>query len=335
MAMETATELSPRSPSEPAIRVVACRDGSAVPVSDLREVPGILADHSAAVWVDLVRPSIETAHAVRDVLGIHPLVVEDILEQNQRAKIEFIDDDIHIVLFALAYQGGLESWEVDLVLGRRFLLSVHDGSWDPHRSHHLRLGAEAVLAKGTDFLLYALSDALVDGYFPVIDRLGDDVDTLQDDVLTDASTWSLQRLFTLKRELIELRRVTAPAREVFNQLTDRELPQVRPEHIVYFRDVYDHLIRVTDELDTYRELVAGTLDMYLTIVNNNLSLIMKRLTGVTVILAGIGAVAGIFGMSEAGAAFAGVEAGGFWIVTFSVVALAAVVALVLRRIDWI
>jgi magnesium transporter len=99
--------------------------------------------------------------------------------------------------------------------------------------------------------------------------------------------------------------------------------------------VYDHLIRVTDELDNYRELVAGTLDIYLSIVNNNLSRIMKRLTGVTVILAGVGAIAGIFGMSEASAAFSGAEAGGFWLVTLASIALAAGAAIVLRRIDWI
>jgi magnesium transporter len=127
----------------------------------------------------------------------------------------------------------------------------------------------------------------------------------------------------------------SPAREIFNQLTNRDLGLVQPEHIVYFRDVYDHLIRVTDELDNDRELVAGTLDVYLSTVNNNLSTIMKRLTGVTVILAGMGAVAGIFGMSEAGVALAGGEAGGFWLVTALVVAGAASTAVLLRRAGWI
>ena len=112
---------------------------------------------------------------------------------------------------------------------------------------------------------------------------------------------------------------------------------IAPEHLVYFRDVYDHLIRVTDELDNYRDLVAGTLDIYLSIVNNNLSRIMKRLTGVTVILAGIGAVAGIFGMSEAGSRVRrSGEPSGFWLVTGVVVlARRSVAAVVLRRIDWI
>jgi magnesium transporter len=146
---------------------------------------------------------------------------------------------------------------------------------------------------------------------------------------------TLQRLFALKRELSNLRRATSPAREIFNQLTNREIGAIDPAHIVYFRDVYDHLIRVTDELDNYRDLVSGTLDIYVSIVNNDLSRIMKRLTGVTVILAGIGAVAGIFGMSEAGVALQGAEAGGFWLVTAFVVLLALAAAAFLRKIDWI
>jgi magnesium transporter len=191
------------------------------------------------------------------------------------------------------------------------------------------------VARGPDYLLYALCDWIVDAYFPVLDRLADEIDQLQDDVVEKTSPSALQRVFVLKRELISLRRATSPAREIFNQLTNREAGVIAPDHIVYFRDVYDHLLRVTDELDNYRELVQGTLDVYLSTVNNNLSLIMKRLTGVTVLLAGIGAVAGIFGMSEAGAAFAGREASGFWLVALGTVMLAVAAALFLRKIDWI
>ena len=122
---------------------------------------------------------------------------------------------------------------------------------------------------------------------------------------------------------------------MFNQLTNRESALVDPDEVIYFRDIYDHVIRLTDELDNYRELAASTLDVYLTQINNNLSVIMKRLTGVTVILAGIGAVAGIFGMSEAGAALAGGEAGGFWAVTTLTVAGAVGAAYLLRRAGWI
>ena len=134
----------------------------------------------------------------------------------------------------------------------------------------------------------------------------------------------------LKRELLEVRRTASPTREVFNQLTNRELALIDPDETIYFRDIYDHVIRLTDELDNDRELAAATLDVYLTQVNNDLSRIMKRLTGVTVLVAGVGAIAGIFGMSEAA-----VEAGSFWVVTAVIAAGAAVAAVVLRRIDWI
>jgi magnesium transporter len=240
------------------------------------------------------------------------------------------------VLFHLSYEEKVVASELDMVLGDGFLLTVHDGGWDPHASHHLGAGTAAILEHGPDHLLWALCDDIVDGYFPFSDKLGDAIDRVQDDVMLDANPSVLERVFDLKRELIEVRRSISPVREVFNQLTNRDTPLIDEEEIGYFRDVYDHLIRLTDELDMYRELASATLDVYLTQVNNNLSVIMKRLTGVTVILAGIGAVAGIFGMSEAGSAIGGGgEAAGFWAVTAVVVVAAAIAMLFLRKIDWI
>jgi magnesium transporter len=297
----------------------------------------MLADPAARVWVNLVDPPADVVRSVARDLGLHPLIAEDIAERNQRAKVETYeaDDLVHIVLFDLDYHGEVQPAEIDLVLGRRFLVSVHGTDCDLAERVQLRDGAGAVLAKGPDFLLYTIADRVVDGYFPVLDRLADEIDDLQDRVLASPSEWTLQRLFVLKRELLAIRRATSPAREVLNQLTNRELTVIAPEHVVYFRDVYDHLIRVTDELDNYRDLVSGTLEIYLSTVNNNLSRIMKRLTGVTVILAGMGAVAGIFGMSEAALAVTNGEKSGFWIITGVIVLAAAIAAIILRRIDWI
>jgi magnesium transporter len=293
-------------------------------------VAAALRDPDARAWIDLVEPTSAQVAAVADALGLHPLIAEDIDERNQRAKVELTEGVLHVVLFAVAYAGEAHLSEIDLVLGGRFLVSAHDATYRPEGAIGLRRTGEPALARGPDFVLWALCDAIVDGYFPVLDRIEDELDLLQDDVLDRPREWTLQRVFRLKRELIELRRAVAPAREVFNQLTNRELELVQPEQVLYFRDVYDHLIRVTDELDTDRELIAGTLDVYLTSVNNELSAIMKRLTGVTVILAGIGAIAGIFGMSEAGT-----EAGSFWLVSGIIALLATATAVILRRIDWI
>jgi magnesium transporter len=335
------TELNQASPSSVApgtIRVVAAV-GETVHESDgdaaLAGLAELVRQPGASVWVDLTKPSAEQANQVGAALAIHPLIVEDVLEGNQRAKIETTDGVIHVVLFHLTYDEKVATSEMDIVLGPGYLLTVHEPTWDPRDSNKLRSGIGPVLRHGPDHLLWALADDIVDGYFPFADRLGYAIDDVQDQVVRKATPEVLETLFLLKRELIGVRRAVSPVREVFNQLTNRDISLIDEEELVYYRDIYDHIIRLTDELDNYRELASATLDVYLSTVNNNLSVIMKRLTGVTVIVAGIGAVAGIFGMSEAGAALGGAEAGGFWLVTAITVGLAATAAIVLRRIDWI
>ena len=319
------------------IRVVAY-DGSIHELEGtaaLDGLTGFLSRPKTTVWVDLVAPTQRQAEAVGKALGLHPLIVEDVLEGNQRAKIETTNGVVHIVLFHLTYGDEVIASELDAVLGKGFLLTVHNSDWDPRAGHHLAGDLAPILSHGADHLLWAITDDLIDGYFPFADRIGDAIDDVQDQVVRKATPDTIERVFKLKRELIQVRRAISPVREVFNQLTNRDEELIDPDEIVYFRDIYDHVIRLTDELDNYRELAAATLDVYLTQVNNNLSVIMKRLTGVTVILAGIGAVAGIFGMSEAGVALRGGEASGFWVITLFVLGLAAIAAIILRKIDWI
>ena len=296
----------------------------------LSELAALLADPKTTVWVDMTDPSPAQVESIGAALKLHPLIIEDVLEGNQRAKIESTDGLIHIVLFALTHKGRFVASEIDFVLSLGLLLTVHGSGWDPRQTHHLRSGPGAIMERGPDHLLWAMCDDIVDGYFPFADELGDSIDSVQDAVIAAPTPEALEELFRLKRELIEVRRAASPTREVFAQVTNRDLPLIDQEEIVYFRDVYDHVIRLTDELDNYRELAASTLDVYLTQVNNNLSVIMKRLTGVTVIVAGIGAAAGIFGMSEARP-----ELGGFWLVTAGIVAASGVAAVALRRIGWI
>ena len=324
------------TPTGGTVRVVVRTERGIVESEGLAAVPRSPLPDGTVAWIDVTDPAPPQIAAITQLLGLHELIAEDILEGNQRAKIEVTADRIHIVMFALVYGDPIVPSEIDMVLGERFLLTAHADAWDPRATHHLRGdGLAAVLDRGPDHLLWSLCDDLVDGYFPLMDKLGDEIDLIQDAVIEKGDSQTLERLFDLKRELIAIRRASAPVREIFNQLTNRDLALVDPDEILYFRDVYDHLIRLTDELDTYRELVSGTLDVYLSTVNNNLSLIMKRLTGVTVVLAGIAAFGGIFGMSEAGAAFAGTEAAGFWLVTAAIFGLAFLLAFVLRRIGWI
>ncbi len=344
MAMEPGSTTNPGPPSlsealrveaEASLRIEHWREGEHRSLSGLEALHHAVGESTARHWVDLVDPSPALVDAVAAELGLHPLIAEDILERNQRPKLELTDGFAHLVVFAVAWERELLVDEIDIVLGRSFLLTVHTAFWDPRRAQHLREGVEPVIARGTDYLLWALLDHVVDGYYPVFDRIEDALDDLEDRIVSLPDKDTLEQLFSLKRQLVELRHVSSPQREVFNQLTNRTLPFIEPEHVVYFRDIYDHAVHLSDEYDSFRELASAALDVYLSTINNNLSLIMKRLTGVTVILAGIGAFAGIFGMSEAGAAFAFGEAPGFWIVTIGIVALALALAVVLRRIRWI
>jgi magnesium transporter len=317
------------------IRIHSWRGGRVADSSDVDALGRIVAAKGSRTWIDLTDPSPELVEATARELGLHPLVAEDIIESNERAKVQLVGDVIHVVSFVLTRDGEVETHEIDFVLGPGFLLSAHRSSWDPAEAPQLRMGIDRLLERGTDFVLWALVDAVVDGYFPVFDRLGDEIDAVQDDAIARPEPATLERLFRLKRETIRIRHVLAPSREVFAQLTSREFALISEPNVFYFRDVYDHLIRLNEELDSFRDLVAGSLEIYLSTINNNLSTIMKRLTGVTVILAGIGAIAGLFGMSEAATAFEGLEGIGFYLIVLATVVGSVAAVVFLRRIDWL
>jgi magnesium transporter len=317
------------------IRIRCYRNGRIEESTNVDDLGRLVAGKGAATWIDLTNPSKELVGAVGRRLGLHHLLAEDIIERNERAKVQLVGDVIHVVAFSLERERTVETQEIDFVLGRGFLLSAHTQGWDPMAGHQVRMGLEQLLAKGPDLLLWALVDSIIDAYFPVFDKLGDEIDEVEDAALARAVPATLQHIFRLKRELLRIRHALAPSREVFAQLTSREFDLIAEANVFYFRDLYDHLIRLNDELDSFRELVAGALEVYLSSINNNLSAIMKRLTGVTVILAGIGAVAGIFGMSEAATAVSGVEGAGFYIVVMGTVVAALAAVVFLRRIDWL
>jgi magnesium transporter len=302
----------------------------------LAELPGALGRKGALMWIDVCDGGSELKTAVAVLLKLHPLLIEDLAERDQRAKLEPVDEVLHAVIFSLGFDAGeIYERELDFVLGDCFLFTAHSHWWDPFTTRHVRIGVAGLLAKGPGHLLWCMADDVIDSYFPILDQLGDEIDELEDRVVGRADRALLERLFDLKRQLIQVRRVTSPEREIFNVLSNREDALISVEDRLYFRDAYDHLIRLTDELDTYRELASATLEAYLSTVNNNLSLIMKRLTGVTVVVAGLGAIAGIFGMSEAQFAMRGDEGPGFWVVVVASLILAGIATAVLRGIDWI
>jgi magnesium transporter len=254
----------------------------------------------ANLWLHFDAPTEEEIRFLQETFKIHPLTIEDVVNQNQRPKLESFDDYVYIAIHPLIHskKWQIEPSELDLLLGHRWIVSVHYGPLPGliENSHiHDRLAN--ALGRGTEFLLYTVMDLVVDSYFPILDEIEDEIDALEDRLLVRAQAADMNRLLTFKRSLIHVRRAVGPQREVFNQLTRHEFPFIRPENQVYFRDVYDHLLRITEELDSLRDILSSALEVHLASTSNQLNMTMKRLTAWGTIFVVITAIAGIYGMN--------------------------------------
>ena len=263
-------------------------------------VADLLARGDANLWFHFDAPTEAELRFLQEDLKIHHLTLEDVVNQNQRPKIESFEDYVYIAIHPLMHskKWQIEPSELDLLLGRHWIVSVHYGPLPGliENSHvHERLGN--ALDRGSDFLLYTLVDLVVDSYFPILDEIEDEIDSLEDRLLARARSADMSRLLAFKRSLVHVRRAVGPQREVFNQLTRHEFPFVRPENLVYFRDVYDHLLRITEELDSLRDILSSALEVHLASTSNQLNVTMKRLTAWGTIFVVITAIAGIYGMN--------------------------------------
>lgn len=266
----------------------------------LEAVPDLLARSDTALWFDLDTPTQQDLEFLEKQLKIHHLTLEDVVNQNQRPKIESFESYVYLVIHPLIRKDHIkiEPAEVDLLLGQNWLVTVRygpvPGLIENSRSHE-KLGD--ALARGADFLLYKVVDLIVDSYFPLMDQIEEEIDFLEDALVRQADIEEMNRLLTLKRSLVHIRHAVTPQREVFNQLTRHDFHFIRPDYTLYFRDVYDHLIRITEELDSLRDLLSGALEVHLSSISNQLNITMKRLTAWGTIFVVITAIAGIYGMN--------------------------------------
>jgi magnesium transporter len=265
----------------------------------LEEVPRLL-HNDCSLYIDLDTPGEEDLEFLRTHLHLHHLTLEDIVHQNQRPKLEAYENYVYLAIHALARRDDwqVEPVEVDLVLGKNWLLMCHYGAV-PGLTNDLSFGerVDIALTHGADFLLYTIADIIVDSYFPIVDSMEEEIDSLEDRLLAKASIEDMNRLLDFKRSAIHVRRAIGPQREVFNQLARHDSPFVHKEHAVYFRDVYDHLIHISEELDGLRDILSGAMEVHLSVISNQLNVTMKRLTAWGTIFVVITAIAGVYGMN--------------------------------------
>ena len=269
-----------------------------VPETDA--INGLCSNASKIVWVDVSDPTSQDFDSLAKQFGFHPLSIEDCRHQHQRPKVEEFPGYYFIVLYeaVLNEAGRLQLGELGIFLGKNYLVTVHS---QPIRAietaERLWRSWTDLAERGTGLLAYLLIDAVVDDYLPLLDEVSDRMDSLEDQIFADFQPESLEEIFRVKKELLLLRRAVTPLRDVFNTLLRREQPIFSRETHTYFQDVFDHLIRVADTIDTLRDMVGSMMDAYLSISGNRMNLIMKRLTSIATILMSVTLVAGIYGMN--------------------------------------
>jgi len=233
---------------------------------------------------------------------LHPLVLEDIVHTQQRPKLEDYEQYVYIVLRMLSFdEEKLEvaTEQVSLVLGRGYVISFQERAGDVFEAvrERLRRGKGRARRMGADYLAYMLFDAIVDHYFVVLERIGEEIESLERALMEDPRAELLSSIHRLKREMILLRRAIWPLREVVAALTREDVPLVRAEIQPFLRDVYDHTIQVIDGIESYRDMLTGLQDLYLSSVSNRMNEVMKVLTVIATVFIPLGFLAGVFGMN--------------------------------------
>jgi magnesium transporter len=234
--------------------------------------------------------------------AIHPLIQEDILHTGQRPKMEDMESYIFVVARMLVYNdetGEIESEQVSLILGANYVISFQEkvgDIFDPVRER-IRNGRGRIRRMKADYLAYALVDTLVDNYFVILEKLGEKIEGMEDELVANPTPETLQTIHILKREMIFLRKSVWPLREVISSLERGESSLIYESTGMYFRDVYDHTIQVMDTVETYRDMVSGMLDTYLSSLSNRMNEVMKVLTIIATIFIPLTFVAGIYGMN--------------------------------------
>ncbi len=257
----------------------------------------------SVTWINVVGvQQVEVLEKLGNCLTVHPLALEDILNTEQRPKVEDYGEDLFIVVKLISYsekKDEVEAEQISLILRPHALLSFQEKEGDDFAAvkERLRGGKGRLRKMGADYLAYTLLDIVVDQYFIVLEKLGERIEILEGKLLADPGTATVQKIQNLKKEMLLLRKWVWPLREVISSLERGEFPGIQESTRVYLRDVYDHSIQVMDTIEIYRDMLSGMLDIYLSSLNNRMNAVMKVLTIIATIFMPLTFLAGVYGMN--------------------------------------
>jgi magnesium transporter len=290
-------------------------------------------------WVDLTAPTHEERIQLREIFGFHPLALEDTEHFGQRPKLDDYGDYVFLVFYG-AGRDHAESdaplHEVHLFISGNYVVTLHRSPLPPLDRQREQLDGRCLHSE--QFVLYRIFDSLTDSFFPLLAEMDDEIDDLEAAVLAEATEAQLARLFALKRQLVAMRKVITPQRDLFARSIDQiaALPGLKLDERDYFRDVYDHLIRISDLIDSYRDLLSGATDLYLSTVSNRQNDVMKQLTVIATIFLPLAFITGFFGQNFAWMVNRIGHAWAFWgLGVGSMVATGAALLLWFRRKGWL
>ncbi len=309
-----------------------------------KDFPQLIQNPQALLWVDFVSEPPETCLPILQDFKFHPLAIDDALQETHVPKLDDWGDYLYIVLNYMDAEKNEEAWdtkidELDIFLGKNYVVTHHDypiaavdATWAACDRDIRNLQA------GADHLLYRIADNLVASYMPTVEKIDDAIDQLEDQVFDRPEPRTLEKLFALKRVLLAMRRIILPQREVLNKLARDDYEVVDPRDRIFFRDIYDHLVRLHDINESLRDLVGGALDTYLSVINNRMNEIMKTLTIITVLFMPLTFLTGYFGMNffePLGQLKAWTTNPVFYLTLATVFILPAIMYIWMRRRTWI
>jgi magnesium transporter len=265
--------------------------------------PQLIQNQQCVLWVDFISEPPETCQPILNEFGFHPLAIDDALQETHVPRLDDWGTYLYIVFNYINMQPNGNTWEteideLDVFLGKNYIVTHHD--------HRISAVEEAWVVcerdernvqEGPDHILYRIADNLMANYMPIVEKIDDAIDQIEDQVFERPSPQTLQRLLAIKRALVAMRRIIIPQREVLNKLARDDYPIIDQKDQVFFRDIYDHLVRLHDLNESLRDLVGSVLDTYLSVVNNRMNEVMKTLTVITTIFMPLTFVTGFFGMN--------------------------------------
>lgn len=288
---------------QPTISLIAYGPGpedfEEIEIRKLADLEPLIGKH-AVTWINVTGlGDLDVVRRMGEIFGLHGLAQEDVINVHQRPKVEEYADHLFIVTRMIAAGSPPTTEQVSMFLGERFLLTFQErpgDCFDPVRAR-LRAARGQIRSRRVDYLSYALVDAVIDSYFPVLEELGERLEELEDRVIAAPADMEVAELHAIRRELLTMRRAIWPQREMVNALTRESSPYVTEYTRPYLRDCYDHTIQLMDIVETYREIATGLVDVYLSSVSTRLNEVMKVLTIIATIFIPLSFITGLYGMN--------------------------------------